>query len=72
MKGDIHSYVLCTSTFLCDIWEPRFRHNNTVYQTIKIVKFRLILYSYCLCLDSLILQRRLLALNSKMTSVGTF
>ena len=44
MKGDIHSYVLNTSSFLCDIREPRFMKNNTGYKTIKIVKYRLIPY----------------------------
>ena len=44
MKGDIHSYVLITSSFLCDIGEPRFRQNNTRYQIIKIVKYELIPY----------------------------
>ena len=39
MKGDIHSYVLSTSSFLCDIGELRFRQNNTRYQIIKIVKY---------------------------------
>ena len=45
MKGDIHSYILSTITFQCDIGEPRFRQNNTVYQAIKIVKYRLVPYS---------------------------
>ena len=41
MKGDIHSYVLSTSSFLCDIGEPRLGQNNIGYQTIKIIKDRL-------------------------------
>ena len=45
MKGDIHSYVLDTNSFLCDIRERRFMQNNTGYKTIKIVKYRLITYS---------------------------
>ena len=45
MKGDIHSFVLSISSFLCNIGQPRFRQNNTGYQTIKIVKYRLIPYS---------------------------
>ena len=45
MKGDNLSYVFSTSGFLCDIGEPRFRQNNTGYQAIKIVKYRLIPYS---------------------------
>ena len=35
---------IATSSFLCDIGEPRFRQNNTRYQIIKIVKYELIPY----------------------------
>ena len=45
MKGDIHSYVLSTSSFLCDVRKPRYRQNSIGYQTIKIVKYKLIPYS---------------------------
>ena len=45
MKGDVHRYVLSTISFLCDIWKSRYRQNNTGYQNIKIVKYRLIPYS---------------------------
>ena len=31
MKGDIHTYVLSASSFLCYIGEPRYRQNNTGY-----------------------------------------
>ena len=41
LKGDIHRYVLSTSSFLCDIREPRYRQNNIGYQIIKIVKYSL-------------------------------
>ena len=46
MKGDIHKYVLSTNSFLFDIGEPRYWQNNTGYQIIKKVKYRLIPYSY--------------------------
>ena len=42
IKGDIHRYVLSTINFLCDIGEPKYRQNNTGYQNIKIVNYRLI------------------------------
>ena len=45
MKGDIHSFILSTSSFLCDIGKPRYRQNKIGYQLIKIVKYRLIPYS---------------------------
>ena len=45
MKGDIQRYVLSTITFLCDIGKLRYRQNNTGYQNIKMVKYRLIPYS---------------------------
>ena len=45
MKGDIHSYVLSTSSFLCEIGKLRYRQSNIGYQIIKIVKYRLIPYS---------------------------
>ena len=32
MKGDIHRYVLSTSSFLCDVGEPRYKQNNTENQ----------------------------------------
>ena len=71
MKGDIHSYVLSTSSFLCDIGEPRFRQNNTRYQIIKIVKYELIPYLkiwypvlFCLYLGSPTSHRRLLVLKT--------
>ena len=44
MKGNIHRYVLSTISFLCDIGEPRYRQNNTGYQNIKIVNYRLTLF----------------------------
>ena len=46
MKGDIHSYVFSTSSFLCDIRKLRYRQNNIGYQIIKIVNYRLIPYSW--------------------------
>ena len=45
IKGDFHRYVLSTISFLCDIGELRYRQNNTGYQNIKMVKYRLISYS---------------------------
>ena len=39
MKGDIHSYVFSTNSFLYNIGDPRIRQNNTRYQIIKIVKY---------------------------------
>ena len=45
MKWYINSSVLDTSSFLCDIGEPRFRQNYIGYQTFKIVKYRSIPYS---------------------------
>ena len=45
MKGDIHSYVLSTSSFLCEIGKLRYRQSNIGYQIIKIVKYRLIPFS---------------------------
>ena len=45
MKVDIRSYVLRTSSFLCDTAEPRYRQKNVGYQIIKIVKYRSIPYS---------------------------
>ena len=45
MKGDIHMYVLSTISFLWDFGGPRYRQNNTGYQFIKIVKYRIITYS---------------------------
>ena len=46
MKGDIHSYVFSTSSFLCDIRKLRYRQNKIGYQIIKIVNNRLIPYSW--------------------------
>ena len=34
LKGDIHRYVLSTSSFLCDIGEMRYQQNNGGYQII--------------------------------------
>ena len=45
MKGDIHRYVLSTSSFLWDVREPRYRQNATGYRFIKIVKNIIITYS---------------------------
>ena len=45
MKGDIHRYVLSTSSFLWDVREPRYRQNATGYWFIKIVKNIIITYS---------------------------
>ena len=45
-KGDVHRYVLSTISFLSDIGELRYRQNNTGYQIIKKVKYRLIFYSW--------------------------
>ena len=42
IKGDIYRYVLSTNSFLCDIGESRYSHNNIGYHIIKIVKYRLI------------------------------
>ena len=45
MKDGINMYVLSTSSPLCDIREPRYRQNNTVYQIMFIVKNRTIDHS---------------------------
>ena len=34
-KGGIHSFVWSTKTFLCDIWEPRYKQNSIGYQISK-------------------------------------
>ena len=34
-KGGIHSFVWSTKTFLCDIWEPRYKQNKIGYQISK-------------------------------------
>ena len=34
MKGDIHRYVLSTSSPMCNIGEPRYRLNNKGYQIL--------------------------------------
>ena len=59
MKGDIHSYVFSTNSFLYNIGDPRIRQNNTRYQIIKIVKYEWIQYLkiwypvlFCLYLSS--------------------
>ena len=36
MKGDIHSFVLSTSSLLYDIGEPRYKQNKTGYQILRI------------------------------------
>ena len=42
MKDDINRYALSTISFLSNIREVRYRHNDSGYQIIEIVKFRLI------------------------------
>ena len=32
LKGDIHKYILSTSSFLCDFGELRYQQNNGGYQ----------------------------------------
>ena len=36
LKGDIHSFVSSTSSFLCDIGEPRYKQNKMGYQISRI------------------------------------
>ena len=36
LKGDIHSFILSTSSFLCNIGEPRYEENKMVYQISRI------------------------------------
>ena len=36
LKGGIHSFVLSTSSFLCDIGEPRYEQNKMGYQISRI------------------------------------
>ena len=36
LKGDIHSFVLSTSSFLCNIGEPRYEENKMVYHISRI------------------------------------
>ena len=36
LKGDIHSFVSSTSSFLCDIGEPRYEQNKVGYQISRI------------------------------------
>ena len=36
LNGDIHRYVLSTSSFLCDIGEPRYKQNKMGYQISRI------------------------------------
>ena len=36
MKGDIYSFVSSTSSFLCDIGEPRYKQNKMGYQILRI------------------------------------
>ena len=36
LKGDIHSFVSSTSSFLCDIWEPWYKQNKMGYQISRI------------------------------------
>ena len=36
MKGDIHSFVSSTSSFLCDIGEPRYKQNKMGYQISRM------------------------------------
>ena len=36
LKGDIHSFVSSTSSFLCDIGEPRYEQNKMGYQISRI------------------------------------
>ena len=36
MKGDIHSFVLSTRSFLCEIGEPRYMQNKVRYQIKRI------------------------------------
>ena len=36
LNGDIHRYVLSTSNFLCDVGEPRYKHNNTENQIERV------------------------------------
>ena len=67
MKGDIHSYVLSTSSFLCEIERLRYRQSNIGSQII--IWYPLL---FCLYLSSLILQRGLLVLKWKVTSIHTF
>ena len=43
MKGDIHSFVFSTSSFLRDIRKLRYRQNNIGYTIIKIVNYFLVL-----------------------------
>ena len=44
MKGDIHMYVLSTSSRLWDIGEPRYRQNITRYQILRIVYYSIFDY----------------------------
>ena len=36
LKGDIHSFVSSTNSFLCDIGEPRYKQNKMGYQISRI------------------------------------
>ena len=45
LKADINRYVSSTISFLSNIREVRYRQNDSGYQIIEIVKFRLIPYS---------------------------
>ena len=36
LKGDIHSFVLSTSSFLCNIKEPRYKQNKKGYEIRRI------------------------------------
>ena len=36
LKGNIHNFVSSTSSFLCDIGEPRYRQNKMGYQILRI------------------------------------
>ena len=41
LKGDIHSIVSSTSSFLCDIREPRYNQNKMGYEIKKIENIEL-------------------------------
>ena len=45
LKGDTHSFVLSTSSFLCYIREPRYEQNKMGYQISRIRNTVLLLYS---------------------------